>query len=173
LKNKSIKKKEIKSVLKFLIINNLEVKIEDEIKGRFRNNYHKGIINLKYTVNHLSYQFLQFLKKHDLTEQQYNILRVLRGFRKEGPKSIGFLKERMLNKSSDVSRILDKLFDKALISRKEGAVDRRQKDVAITEKGLKLLSEMYEIENQVDTFLKNLTENEVIELNRLLDKIRE
>lgn len=149
------------------------MKIEDEIKGRFRNNYHKGLINLKYTVNHLSYKFLQFLKKHDLTEQQYNILRVLRGFRKEGSKSISFLKERMLDKGSDVSRILDKLFAKSLISRKEGTIDRRQKDVEITEKGLELLSEMDEIELKVDTFLKNLTKKEVIELNRLLDKIRE
>lgn len=149
------------------------MKIEDEIKGRFRNNYHKGLINLKYTVNHLSYKFLQFLKIHDLTEQQYNILRVLRGFRAEGPKSIGFIKERMLDKSSDVSRILDKLFVKGLISRKEGAIDRRQKDVDITEMGLKLLSEVDEIEKYVDTLLNKLTEEEVIELNRLLDKIRE
>ncbi len=149
------------------------MKIEDEINGRFRNNYHKGLINLKFTVNQVSYQFLQFLKEHEITEQQYNILRVLRGFRNEGPKSISFLKERMLDRNSDVSRILDKLFAKELISRKEGAIDRRQKDVEITEKGLKLLSVMDEIENRVDTLLKNLTENEVIELNRLLDKIRD
>ncbi len=79
----------------------------------------------------------------------------------------------MLDKGSDVSRILDKLFAKSLISRKEGTIDRRQKDVEITEKGLELLSEMDEIELKVDTFLKNLTKKEVIELNRLLDKIRE
>ncbi len=70
------------------------MKIEDELKGRFRNEYHKGAINLTFTVKQLGYQFLQSLKKFQLTEPQYNILRVLRGFRSEGPASINFLKER-------------------------------------------------------------------------------
>ena len=69
------------------------MQIEDEIKGRFRNERHKGLINLTFTVKQLSYNFLQTLKIHGLTEPQYNILRVLRGFRNQGPSSIGFLKE--------------------------------------------------------------------------------
>lgn len=148
------------------------MKIEDEIKGRFRNEYHKGLINLSYTVRQLSYQFLHSLKKHELTEQQYNILRVLRGFRSEGPVSIGFLKERMLDKNSDVSRIVDKLFRKKFVGRKESFMDRRQKDVEITQKGLSLLLKMDGLELKVDTMLKNLTPDEVNELNRLLDKVR-
>ena len=147
------------------------MKIEDEIKGRFRNEYHKGMINLTYTTNHLSYKFLQFLKKHDVTEQQYNILRVLRGFN-DGPSSIGFLKERMLDKNSDVSRIVDKLYERKLVERSENKEDRRQKDVRITEDGLKLLLRMDCIEKDVDKFLNKLTEDEVITLNKLLDKIR-
>ena len=149
------------------------MQIEDEIKGRFRNERHKGLINLTFTVKQLSYNFLQTLKIHGLTEPQYNILRVLRGFRNQGPSSIGFLKERMLDKSSDVSRLVDKLYEKGLIDRKENNVDRRQKDVEISEKGLKLLDEMMDCENQVDALLHNLSDDEVLELNRLLDKIRD
>jgi len=149
------------------------MKIEDEIKGHFRNDYHKGLINLNFTVKQLSYDFLQSLKIHGLTEPQYNILKVLKGFRSDGPSSIGFLKERMLDKSSDVSRIVDKLYEKELIDRKENATDRRQKDVVITEKGLALLSGTDDCETKADTLLKNLTNEEVLELNRLLDKIRD
>ena len=102
------------------------MKIEDEIKGRFRNEYHKGLINLIFTTKHLSYDFHQSLKKHGLAEQQYNVLRILRGFRSEAPLCIGFIKERMLDKDSDVSRIVDRLFEKGLVSRVENKEDRRQ-----------------------------------------------
>lgn len=146
--------------------------IEEEIKGRFRNEYHKGLINLSYTVNQLSYKFHQILKQHDLTEQQYNVLRVLRGFRSEKLISIGFIKERMLDKSSDVSRIVDKLFERGLLLRNECPNDRRQKDLKITEKGMALLDEVFYCEKEVDQMLTNLSLEEVTELNRLLDKIR-
>ena len=148
------------------------MKIEDEIKGRFRNEYHKGLINLNYTVKQLSYEFLQFLKKHVLTEPQYNILRVLRGNRSDGPASIGFIKERMLDKSSDVSRIIDRLHEKGYIDRNENPDDRRQKDLVITKKGMDLLDKMYDCEKKFDGLLENLSADEVKELNRLLDKIR-
>ncbi len=149
------------------------MKIEDEIKGRFRNEYHKGMINLTYTVNHLSYEFLQLLRKHKITEPQYNILRVLRGNKADKPASIGYLKERMLDKKSDVSRIIDRLYEKGYVDRNECPNDRRQKEIKITEKGLALLEKMDECEMRVDTLLENLTIEEVIELNRILDKIRE
>ncbi len=148
------------------------MKIEEEIKGRFRNEYHKGTINLIYTVKQLMYQFIQLLKAHGLTEPQYNILRVLRGYRKEGPASIGFLKERMLDKNSDVSRIVDKLYEKGLVERKENADDRRQKDIEISKKGLELLAAMDDCERKTDSLLENLNPHEVKELNNLLDKIR-
>ena len=148
------------------------MQIEDEIKGRFRNEYHKGMINLVYTVNQLGYRFMQTLKAHGLSEPQYNVLRVLRGFRSEGPVSINFLKERMLDKSSDVSRIVDNLLAKGLVSRKENSADRRQKEIDISEKGLTLLSEMLQCEKEMDLLLGKLSPEEVSELNRLLDKIR-
>ena len=146
--------------------------LEEELKGRFRNEYHRGLINLNYTTKQLSYEFFQSLKKHGLTEQQYNVLRILRGFRAETALSIGFIKERMLDKDSDVSRIVDRLFDKGYLSRRENPGDRRQKSLEITEKGLTLLDNMFDCEKKADTLLKNLSEAEILEFNRLLDKIR-
>lgn len=147
--------------------------LEEELNGRFRNEYHKGLINLTYTTRQLNYGFLQTLKKHDITEQQYNALRILRGFRSQAPLSIGFIKERMLDRDSDVSRLVDKLYDKGLVSRNENPDDRRQKSVEITEKGLTFLESMGGCKSMEDNMLKCLTEKEVKELNRLLDKIRE
>ncbi|HPD95712.1 MAG: MarR family transcriptional regulator [Bacteroidales bacterium] len=148
------------------------MKIEDEIKGHFRNEYHKGFINLRYTVNLLSYEFMQSLKMRGITEQQYNVLRILRGFRSEAPVSIGFIKERMLDRNSDVSRIVDKLYAKGLVNRTENKTDRRQKSVEITETGLQLLDNMFDCESKVDTLLSKLSSDEVNRLNDLLDKIR-
>jgi MarR family transcriptional regulator, multiple gene regulator MgrA len=147
--------------------------IEEELKGRFRNDYHKGLINLTYTTRQLNYGFLQTLKKHDITEQQYNALRILRGFRSHAPLSIGFIKERMLDKDSDVSRLVDRLYERGLVSRNENPEDRRQKSVEITEKGLTLLESMGGCKNMEDNMLSCLSEEEVKELNRLLDKIRD
>ena len=146
--------------------------IEDEIKGRFRNDYHKGLINLTFTSKQLSYEFFQSLKEHNITEQQYNVLRILRGFRSEAPLCIGFIKERMLDKDSDVSRIIDRLCEKELVSRRENPDDRRLKTIDITGKGLSLLDNLYDCEKKADTLLNNLSDKEVVELNRLLDKIR-
>jgi DNA-binding MarR family transcriptional regulator len=147
--------------------------IEEEINGRFRNEYHKGFINLTYTVKMLSHEFHKSLKAHGLTEPQYNVLRILRGFRSQAPLSIGFIKQRMLDKDSDVSRIVDRLFEKGLLSRKENPDDRRQKSVEINTKGLELLDKMFICEQKVDTLLKNLSMDEVKQLNYLVDKIRE
>lgn len=147
--------------------------IEEELKGHFRNDYHKGLINLNYTAKQLSYEFFQSLKRYGLAEQQYNVLRILRGFRSEAPLSIGFIKERMLDKDSDVSRIVDRLFEKGFVNRTENPNDRRQKSVEITKSGLGLLDQMFSCEQKADTLLNNLTQDEINELNRLLDKIRE
>ncbi len=147
------------------------MKIDDEIKGRFRNEYHRGIINLTYTNNQLNRNFFKVVHKHGISIQQYNILRVLRGF-KDKACSIGFLKERMLDQSSDVSRLVDRLVGKRLVERTEGLTDRRQKDVAINQSGLDLLSKMDDCERQIDELLKVLTLEEVQQLNGLLDKIR-
>lgn len=149
------------------------MKIDDEIKAAFRNDYHRLIVNLTYTVNQLNYKFMQQLKKQKLTEQQYNILMVLGSYNSEGGVSLGFLKERMLDKNSDVSRIINKLYEKGLVSRKENPADRRQKDLEITDKGIALKSAMGYCEKETDKLFKNLTLIEVRQLNLLLDKLRE
>ncbi len=148
------------------------MKLEEEIKGRFRNDYHKAVINLIYTSKVLQNEFLSSLKKHNITEHQYNVLRILRGFRDQSPLSIGFIKERMLDKDSDVSRLVDKLFERKLLNRVENPSDRRQKSIEITEDGLLLLSNMLECEKKNDSLLSKLNQAEIEQLNNLLDKAR-
>ena len=146
--------------------------IEEEIDGHFRNEFHKGMINLIYTTNEIHFEFLSYLRTHGLTSQQYNVLKLLRRFG-DAPRSIDFLRNRMLDKKSDMSRIIDRLFAQDLVDRVENITDRRQKEITITVKGMTLLDKMDDCERHTDGLLKNLTEEEVQELNRLLDKIRE
>jgi len=148
------------------------MKIEDEIKGHFRNEYHKGLINLIFTAKKLNQRFSSVLKTHKITEAQYNVLRILRGNKLSVTSSIGYIKERMLDRNSDVSRIIDKLYGLRYVDRKECPNDRRQKEVSITKKGLDILSKIDTSEKQVDTFLTNLNDSEIKKLNELLDKSR-
>ena len=147
------------------------MKLEDEIKSEFRDDYHKALVNLYYTNNVIGEQFFKILKEFGLAVPQYNVLRILRG---EAPDavSIGFIKDRMLERNSDVSRIVDRLYKKKLVERKENESDRRQKDVQITQKGSDLLGKMTGCEEQEDANLAKLSKKEVKLLNDLLDKIR-
>ena len=147
------------------------MKIEEEIKSKFENEYQKALVNLLYTNYQISGKMRSHFKQFDITSQQFNILRILRG-QHPNPASIGLLKERMLDKSSDVSRIVDRLILKKLIDRTECKTDRRQKDVAITNKGLKLLDVIDSNSKQEKEILSNLTSEEVEQLSYLLDKIR-
>ena len=145
--------------------------IENEIKSKFRNEYHKALVNLYYTNNVIGEQFFKMMKKYGLAAPQFNVLRILKG---QHPKaaSIGLIKERMLDKNSDASRIVDRLYKKRLVERKESKTDRRQKDVLVTQKGLELLDKMAVCEEQEDEILSNLSMKEAELLNELLDKIR-
>jgi len=147
------------------------MKLEDEIKSKFRDDYHKALVNLYYTNNVIGEQFFKMLKEFGLAVPQYNVLRILR---EEAPDSlsIGFIKERMLERNSDVSRIVDRLYKKKLVERKENKSDRRQKEVFITQKGVDLLGKMASCEEQEDANLSKLSKEEVKLLNELLDKIR-
>jgi DNA-binding MarR family transcriptional regulator len=158
---------------KFGVEKKKTMKIEDELKGRFRNEYHKGFINLSYTARRLNYDFFRELKKHGLTEQQYNVLRILRGFKDEAPLNVGFIKERMLDRDPDVSRLVDRLQAKGLVTSNSNTADKRQRSVDITPAGHKLLASLLAWEKHIETLLGNLTLDEAKELNRLLDKIRE
>ena len=148
------------------------MKIEDEIKQKaFKNAYQKAFINVVYTSGWLQQQQAAFFKPYGITLPQFNILRILRGQHPE-PATISLLIERMLDKTSNASRIVDKLEAKGLVTRKQCPADRRTVDVMITDKGLDLLKDMEGKEGGEVTGIKNLTEEEAMQLSNLLDKVR-
>ena len=148
------------------------MKLVDEIMQKnFMIEYHKLAINLLLTGSWVSFQTHEMLKPFSLTFQQYNILRILRG-QHPSPATVNLLIERMLDKMSNASRIVDKLVLKKLAERKLKKDDRRCVDVIITEKGLKLLEKIEARENTFELKLANLSKREAREMNELLDKLR-
>lgn len=145
--------------------------IEKDIQQtKFRNEYHKTVVNLIYTYNWITEKTKQFFDKGDITSQQYNILRILRGAGK--PLSTLQIRQRMLDKMSDTSRIVDRLVKKELVQKVICKTDRRLVDVTITDTGLQLLDKLDSYNEQMDAMLGSLTEEEAKMLNDLLDKIR-
>jgi DNA-binding MarR family transcriptional regulator len=138
----------------------------------FKSPHQKLAINLFYTTNWLSYHYEGFFKGKDLTTQQFNVLRILRG-QYPNPCSIKLIKERMLDRMSDTSRIVDKLFTKKLLQRNECPNDRRSVNVIITDKGLELLKSLDYIDELAKQNTKSLTQDEINTLNDLLDKLRD
>ena len=147
-------------------------KIEEAIKqSEFKDNYNKVVVNLLYTHSYLVNFQTAVLKPMDLSPEQYNVLRILRG-QQGKPVTIAAIQERMLNTMSNASRLVDKLKIKDLVKRDECPENRRKVDVLITDKGLQLLESL---EPQIATANKKaiqLEENEVVYLNNLLDKLR-
>jgi DNA-binding MarR family transcriptional regulator len=151
---------------------NYQMKLEDEIlQKHFRNEYHKATVNVIYSYNWLVDYQVKLFKPYGITMQQYNILRILRG-QYPKPATIKLIKERMLDKMSDASRIVEKLRVKGLVERNICSNDRRNVDVCITQKGLELLSLVDKHDKEVDTKLSTLSEDEIKQLNELLDKLR-
>ena len=146
--------------------------LESEIKQKkFQSEYHKAIVNIVYTYNWMIEKQTRQLKPFDITLQQYNILRILRG-QHPNPATVKLIKERMLDKMSDVSRLVEKLRIKELVNRNICLHDRRNVDVYITEKGLGLLKELDPKEKEMEEFMSNLSKNEIEQLNTYLDKLR-
>jgi DNA-binding MarR family transcriptional regulator len=147
-------------------------KIEEAIKqSEFKDSYNKVVVNLLYTHSYLVSFQTAVLKPMDLSPEQYNVLRILRG-QQGKPATIAAIQERMLNNMSNASRLVDKLKAKQLVKREECPLNRRQVDVVITEKGLALLELL---EPQINAINKNaihLEDQELDLLNRLLDKLR-
>ena len=143
---------------------------KDISTSKFRNEYHKAVVNLIFTHNWLMDSIKTIFDKGDITPQQYNILRILRGAKQ--PLSTLQIRQRMLDKMSDTSRIVDRLIKKELVQKMVCAVDKRLVDVTITEKGLQLLDELDLYNVEMDAILKELSNDEVIILNGLLDKLR-
>src|SRR5215212_439288 len=145
--------------------------IEKDISQRkFKTEYQKAMINLIFTHNWMMERMKLFFEQADLTPQQFNILRILRGAGE--PLSTLQIRQRMLDKMSDTSRIVDRLIKKGLVKKVVCKSDRRLVDVSITEKGMKLLEKLDDMQDTLDGILSNLNETDAKQLNKLLDKIR-
>jgi DNA-binding MarR family transcriptional regulator len=146
--------------------------IEKDIhQHTFRSERHKAMINIMFTYGWILERIKMLLEKEDITHQQYNILRILRGSAPT-PLSTLQIRERMIDKMSDTSRIVDRLIVKELVEKSTCPKDKRLVDVTITDKGQKLLKKLDAEADNMDQIMDNLTENESETLNLLLDKIR-
>ena len=146
--------------------------IEKDIQQRsFRNEYQKVTVNIIFSANWLTEKIKTFLEPEDITSQQYNILRILKGSKE--PLSTLQIRERMLDKMSDTSRIVERMLKKGLVEKKICVTDKRLVDVIISKKGLALLERLDKKNNQLDDIPHALNPEEAILLNKLLDKMRE
>ena len=147
------------------------MKIEDEIKQpKFKSVHQKAVVNLIFTAGWVQGKQQDLFKPFGITSQQFNILRILKG---QYPKTISAteIKSRMLDKNSDVSRLLDRLAAKGLIDKQTCPNDKRQSDVQITKAGLDILTELDKKQKVID-HVQALSEKEADELSNLLDKLR-
>jgi DNA-binding MarR family transcriptional regulator len=147
------------------------MKIEEEIRQtKFKSPLQKALLNLIFTANWLQNKQQEFFKPFGVTPQQFNILRILKG---QHPNALSGteIKSRMLDKNSDVSRLLDRLILKNLIEKKSCPSDKRASDVFITDSGLELLDRMGQQQKEIDNVLE-LSNDEAEQLSNLLDKGR-
>lgn len=144
---------------------------KDINQAKFRSEYQKATVNIIFTYNWMNEQMKGFFDKEGLTAQQFNILRILRGAGQ--PISTLQIRQRMLDKMSDTSRIVDRLVLKGLVKKVISKVDKRLVDVSITDKGKKLLAKLDAHQEEMDAVLSNLSESDAKTLNKLLDKIRQ
>jgi DNA-binding MarR family transcriptional regulator len=148
------------------------MRIEDEIKVReFHNPTHRLVVNIGYTSSWLNSHSSRFMKRFGLSIQQFNLLRILRGQHPK-PAGINLLIERMVDKQSNASRLVERMRTKGLVDRTVCPEDRRRVDVVITQQGLDLLEK---IDRELYAFqdgLVNLTPQEIDTLSGLLDKMR-
>lgn len=146
--------------------------LEKEIhQSKFKNSSQKLAVNLVYTSNWLNAWYETSFKNTGLTQQQYNVLRILRG-QYPNPCNLKLIRERMLDRMSDASRIVEKLKQKGFIERRENKNDRRNLSILITDRGTKILNSLDHMDEQVKKVFKNLNEKELELLNNLLDKLR-
>ena len=149
------------------------MRIEEAIQQkRFRSEYQKLVVNLLYSASWLQQFSNQLLKPYGISQEQFNILRILRGMHPE-PATVKLLTERMIDKMSNASRLVEKLRVKGLVERHECPLDRRRVDVSITQKGLELIEKAsLAMDTQGDAQMANLSTMEAAALNELLDKMR-
>ena len=149
------------------------MKIEDAIKSIHPMGIStKTVINMMFTSRIIEEAIVSVLKQYDLTTPQYNVLRILRG-QKGNPANLSTLQERMIDKSSNTTRLVDKLIKKNWVQRNVCELNRRKVEIFITEDGLKILKQLDPIiEAHNENILSNLSNNELETLNDLLDKLR-
>lgn len=147
-------------------------KIDDEVKTKFENDKHRFITNLVFTSNWFQKMVLDFLKPYDLSIQQFNVLRILRGA--NGWKNMNDVKELMMDKTPNTTRLTDKLLKKELIERKRSESDRRVVYVKLSTLGAELLQKIDVDENQKKhlEFMSGITLEEAKQFSDLLDKMR-
>ena len=145
------------------------MKIDDVIKSRFNNENHRAVVNLRYTSNWLANQHNAHLSEFGLSLPQFNVLRILRGAK--GKISVKIVKERMIEKSPNTTRLFDKLVEKEYVTRLRCEEDRRVVFLEITELGLDVLTKIDVIFKNIN-FSENLAEEEAAMLSNLLDKLR-
>lgn len=150
------------------------MKLEEEIKqSKFKDEYHKLGVNIIYSASWMSGLNLQVLKNFNISVQQFNILRILKGRHPE-PATVKLLTERMIDKMSNASRLVEKLKQKGFVERTSCPNDRRQVDIAITEEGVKIVNQSsILLEKEMENKLSVLTKKEAKQLNDLLDKMRD
>lgn len=144
---------------------------KDIQQSSFSGQNQKAVINLIYTYHWVTERIKNILLEEDITLQQYNILRILRGSDPR-PLSTLMIRERMLDKMSDTSRIVDRLLLKKLVSKRLCNTDKRLVDVSITKEGKAMLQRIDERDNEMNKVMEMLNEEELITLNKLLDKLR-
>ena len=149
------------------------MKIEEIIKATVpMDNSKKIILNVLYTQNIITENFNELLKPHEISGEQYNVLRILRG-QKGNPANMSMIQDRMLAKTSNTTRLVDKLLLKDLVTRKVCPENRRKIEVLITQKGLDVLKELdRKVFAHEQSFSKNLNAEEINQLNLLLEKYR-
>lgn len=146
------------------------MKIEDAIQSKFQSPQHKAVVNIRYTANFLSNIQNNFMAQFHLTMPQFNILRILRGAKEA--INVNTVKERMIEKSPNTTRLMDKLIEKELIDRVRCNEDRRVVYVKISEKGLALLTEIDEQFKENSIIQLNISDEDAQHLSELLDKVR-
>ncbi|MEC5166815.1 DNA-binding MarR family transcriptional regulator [Flavobacterium sp. PL11] len=149
------------------------MKIEDILKSTVpMDDSKKIILNVMYTQSIITESFNEILKPYEISSEQYNVLRILRG-QKGSPANMNAIQERMLAKTSNTTRLVDKLLLKDFVTRKVCLENRRKIEVLITDKGLAVLKTLDpKVIAHEELFSKNLTESEIVQLNQLLEKYR-
>jgi len=140
-------------------------------QNRFLNEYQRASVNVLFTYGWMMEKIKAILKPAGITPQQFNILRILRGSHPR-PLSTLQIRERMLDKMSDTSRIVDRMISKGLVNKATSQKDRRLVDIVISPKGLKLLRKLDDRQHEMDGILKNISSREAAILSKILDKVR-